>query len=288
MDYLAIIQELMPNMEVKNHRVVNFGADSLAVMVNSEYIFRFPIKNDYSKTYMEEKKILDKIRPYIKSTKIPKLKVYVKGDKALSCHRIIRGDVYMNIKNPSNALKRNLSKSIAKFCQELHSIDMELIDSVSLKQFDPDYYEISGKEDILKSILGYDPSRDIEKSINYLNNYTNFDPNDNALCHDDLHEENILIKKGNLSGIIDFPNIKKQKLDTDFANLLSFDAELTFMIIDEYEKLTNRKIDIKYIYNLQKIRCYGLLAWFVKGNNQKYIELFKKFVGNLNRIDIIY
>jgi hypothetical protein len=87
-----------------------------------------------------------------------------------------------------------------------------------------------------------------------------------------------------LSGIIDFASVKKRKRDTDFSNLLEYDYQLAIGTIEEYEKLTGKVIDLEYIYNLQKIRCYGLLLWFIRQNDRKYAELFKKFVGNLNRI----
>ena len=110
-----------------------------------------------------------------------------------------------------------------------------------------------------------------------IDNYRNYNENDNVLCHDDLHEENILIDKNGLSGIIDFGCVKIRKFDTEFSHLFEYDVELNLMIIKEYEKLTGRKVDINYALAVNKIRVYGSLLWFFETNNKKYIEMFKKY-----------
>lgn len=58
------------------------------------------------------------------------------------------------------------------------------------------------------------------------------------------------------------------------------------MTIKEYEKLSNRKVNIEFVLNIQKVRCYGLLVDFIKENNKKYIELFKEFLKKLEFIKI--
>jgi aminoglycoside phosphotransferase (APT) family kinase protein len=207
------------------------------------------------------------------------------GD-AFIYYKIIRGIEYINVSNPNSALRRSLAKGIAKFCQELHSINTDLINFIDTSQFDASSYQLDGKGSLLENILGNDYQKDLEKRIDYINNYSNFNPEDNVLCHDDIHEENIIVGDNKLSGIIDFGVAVKRKRDVDFAHLLEYDYRLASMVINEYEKLTGKEIDREYIYNIQKIRCYGLLIWCIEQNNKKYTELFKKFIVNLNKIKI--
>lgn len=286
MQQIEIIKQVLPEFKINDYKILNTGANSVALIINNEYIFRFPLNKNNFESYLKEEKVLNIIRPYIKSVEIPQLNLYQYKDMYFTQHKMIKGVDYIKIKKPSKQLKQNLSKSLANFLFELHSIKDSKLDFIDVKQFNANAYNLNDKDNqkILINTLQHNCIDDINKSLDFVNNYKNFKTEYNVLCHDDLHEENILVQDDNLSGVIDFGCVVKRKYDTDFSNLLEYDIELGLMTIKEYEKLSNRKVDLKFALNIQKIRCYGLLVDFIKENNEKYIKLFITFLRNLELI----
>lgn len=284
---IELINKLLPNFNINTCKVLNCGVNSLAILINNEYIFRFPLQPLILLDYIKEQEILNKIRPFIKTTKIPELKIYQTNEDAFTCHKCIYGDNYLKIKKPNLQFKKKLSKQIAQFLYELHSININNFQNIETQQFDVYYYDIIDKNKILKELLQNDFIDDLDLSIDYLLKYNHFEKENNVLCHNDLHEENIIVNKNGLAGIIDFTELCIKKRENDFGNLFVYDFNLGLMIIKEYELLINQKLDLEYIYNLQKIKCYGLFLWFVKNNNEKYTKIFRQNIINLNHINLI-
>lgn len=228
MQQIEIIKKTLPNFKIDNYKILNIGANSIAIIVNNKYIFRFPLNKNNFESYKKEKKVLNIIRPYIKSVEIPKLNIYQYNNMYFTQHKIIKGIDYIKIKNLSKKIKKNISKTLATFLVELHSIKDERLNFIETKQFNANAYNLYDTENqnILVNTLKYDCIKDIEKSMKYLNNYSDFREEYNVLCHNDLHEENILVDNNNLSGIIDFGCVTKRNYNTDFSNLLEYDPEL--------------------------------------------------------------
>jgi aminoglycoside phosphotransferase (APT) family kinase protein len=284
-EQIELIGKFMPNFQVRTHRVLNSGINSVAILVNESHIFRFPIRQGVMEGYRREKRILDTVRPYIRSTSIPNMRICEKDSAAFTWHEVVEGTDYLSFgKLNDSTFKRNLAQGLAKFCQELHSIDIGLLDFVELRQFSTsECYRFNGESrQVLRDLLGDDYQDDLEEMIDYVNDYKNFDPSDNVLCHNDLHEENFIVNNRGLSGVIDFGEVIGRKRDFEFAHLLDYDQQLAQMTIDEYERLTGKKIDREYISKAQKTKCYGLLIWFFENGDKKYTELFRSFVINLN------
>jgi aminoglycoside phosphotransferase (APT) family kinase protein len=65
-----------------------------------------------------------------------------------------------------------------------------------------------------------------------------------SLCHNDLHSGNIIVKNGILSGFIDFGEAGINPRINDFFHLYRLDRNLAVNVIDEYNKLSDYKIDV--------------------------------------------
>lgn len=284
---IDLIQRTMAGFRVEKWQLLNRGANSEAFLVNGEFIFRFPLKSDIDEEYEIEEKILSLIRPFIESTKIPQITLCQDRDGKIlfSQHRIIKGVDYCRAAVKTAADKRVIARQLAKFCHELHSIDISKFDFLELKQLNPAYLELDGKNAELAEILGDDFTGDLDEKLDFLYGYNNFKPKDNVLCHTDLHEENILIADDGLAGVIDFGNALLRNRNVEFSNILQYDAEFGFMVIEEYEKLLGRNLDMRYIYCLQRLKCYSYLLYFKRCANEKYVNLFRGFVKNLNVLD---
>jgi aminoglycoside 2''-phosphotransferase len=274
--YLSLIKK---HQSITNYEVVSNGFNSYAIIIDKEYVYRFP-KDDWA-DYRKEKEILDVISPNIKSTKIPTLTLYEDNNIIYSKHNLIKGIEYSKYKGSIN--KKQLAKDLAKFAMELHSIKTNF----EIKHFSTtDFMDMINDKEFLDFYLTKDELQDFKKCKEFLDKYSNFRCDDNVICHDDINENNIVILNGKLNGIIDFGNCRCENRSVEFATLLKFDAELTLLWIKEYEKLTNRKIDINYALQIQKFRCYAVLQEFWKDKNNPIINEFKIFLKNLKILKI--
>lgn len=280
------ISDLLPNLKINDCKFLNIGANSEAFLINNEFIFRFPLKPSVCEDYKSEQKILSLVSPHIKSTKVPKIEIFNNDKVFFSKHKIINGaDFY---KSELNILsKEKIAKQLARFFWELHSIDVNEFDFLKNKNFNLDKYDVSDKIDELKEILGYNFADDnIPKKIDYLYEcQNNFNKTDNVLCHGDVHEENIIIDNNSLSGVIDFGNVFIDDRNIDFSSLLEYDVNFGLWVIKEYEKLANKKLNIKYIFYLQQFRCYSNLLYFIESGNEKYGKMFKIYVEKLSKAE---
>ncbi|GMO63281.1 MAG: hypothetical protein Ta2D_10080 [Rickettsiales bacterium] len=266
--YLSLIKK---REKIETFKIVNSGLNSFAIIINNEFIFRFPNRDYVIDEYKKEKVILDELRPIIESVEIPTMQIFNENGVFYTKHLLIKGE---NLKTAKNKIdNKKIAKDLAIFLAELHSLDVVLLQPQEFKTTDYEIYlEYLTKKEI----------KDFEDCLNYLNRYDKYPPNDNVMCHNDLHENNILIHNGRLSGIIDFASAVCRKRDNDFARLLKFSPKLTLLWIKEYEKITNTKIDFEYIYKLEKFRCYGTLMYRSKIGQKDIAKYFRDFVVSLN------
>lgn len=279
------IIELLPNLKINSYELINTGANSEAFLVNNEFIFRFPLKKEVYEDYKLEKQVLDEISLHIKSTKVPKIEIFAKDKIFFSKHKLIEGtDFYKSKLNTTT--KEKIARQVAKFYFELHSINEDKFDFLKNRKFNLENYDISNKNYELNKILDNNFNDNIIEKMDFLYKiHNNFNSQDNVLCHRDLHEENIIINNSSLSGIIDFGNSLIANRNIDFATILEYDVKFGLLVIKEYEKLANKKLNFKYIFYLQKIICYNNLLYFVETKNEKYIKMFKTYIVNLNSVE---
>lgn len=277
--------ELLPDLKIVSCKLLNTGANSEAFLINNEFIFRFPLKKEAREDYIFEKKILDVVNSHIKSTKTPKIEIFSNDKIFFSKHKIIEGIDFYKSKLDSFS-KENVAKQVAKFYFELHSINIEEVDFLKKRRFNLENYDMADESGKLRDILGNDFDDDFKEKMSFLYEiHNNFDASENVLCHRDLHEENIIINDNSLSGIIDFGNSLIANRNIDFATILEYDVEFGLLVLKEYEKLSNIKLNLKYIFYLQKVICYNNLLYFFETSNEKYINMFKTYIVNLNRAE---
>ncbi|MDR1494710.1 MAG: hypothetical protein LBI29_01575 [Rickettsiales bacterium] len=77
---LELVNEFIPQLEIRTHRILNRGVDSVAVLANDEYVFRFPLRPSVPDEYLREKRVLDILQNHIKSVEIPKIEIYGEGE----------------------------------------------------------------------------------------------------------------------------------------------------------------------------------------------------------------
>lgn len=219
MDIKEIIESKF-KLTVNDILVLGQGLDSIAYLVNHEYIFKQSKHNDARNNLKKEIQVLKYLKGKI-TLQIPDIEYYseeygvcgykkVKGEK-------LTPDMYQKMNDNE---KDNLAQDIALFLQEIHSMPLPDIDELELNVIDDyksDYYTL--KETIYNNIP--------DSSKKYIDNLYKRILNDEritqyvkTLCHNDLSCNHILIQNNKVVGIIDFEDVAITDRDKDFVYLL--------------------------------------------------------------------
>ena len=207
-------------LTVNDISVLGQGLDSIAYLVDHEYIFKQSQHDGARLRSKKEMQVLNHLKGKI-TLQIPDIEYYseeygvcgykeIKGDK-------LTPDIY---KNMSNDEKDRLAQDIAIFLKEMHSVPLPDIDGLKLHIID-DY---KNDYDTLRKTI-YNKIPDISKA--YLDDLYKRILNDErisryakALCHNDLSCNHIMIQNNKAVGIIDFGDIAITDRDKDFVYLL--------------------------------------------------------------------
>lgn len=210
------------------------------------WIVRIPTKEEFLLEQQREATI-----SYLLHQELPeKLKnkvTYVHFNGKCSFHKEIIGESLHKVYKKMNTAQRNdLAKDIAELLYAIHNIPLPKINKV-LEQYSKkcrnenktnltDFNYDIVKEQLLECSSG---------KIN-LDNFKAPIPADGlALCHNDLHDENIIINnEGKLSGFIDFGEAGINPRITDFFHIYRLDRKLMINIINAYNNISDYKIDV--------------------------------------------
>lgn len=205
--------------------ILGEGLDSIAYLVNNEYIFKQSKHNVARISLKREIQVLIYLKGKI-TLQIPDIEYY--SEKYSVCgYKEIKGDKLTpsTYKNLSANEKDLLAQDIALFLRELHSIalpDIEGWESDIMDDYCSDY-------DALRETI-YDKIPD--KSKEYIDNLYKRILNDKrisqyvkAICHNDLSCDHIIMQNNRVVGIIDFGDAAITDIDRDFIYLLEDSSE---------------------------------------------------------------
>lgn len=208
------------NINVENISIIGEGLDSVAYLVNDEYIFKKSKHQEAAMNLKKEVAVLKYLEDKL-SLDIPKI-LYYDEENSICGYKRIEGtiltpEIYSKM---NQSEQNNLANSIAKFLTELHSLDLPLIDDLELDVID-DY---KSDYENLKEVV-YDKLP--ESTQIYLDNLFSKIINDEriinykrSLCHNDLSCNHLIINDNKLTGIIDFGDVAITDTDKDFVYLL--------------------------------------------------------------------
>lgn len=224
MDIKEIIENQF-NLIVHNIIVLGQGLDSIAYLVNNEYIFK-QSKHDIARINLKkEMQVLKYLKNQI-TLQTPDIEYYSE-EYSVCGYKEIKGNkltpsIYKSL---SDDEKDILAQDIALFLREMHAIPLPNIAGLELHVMD-DYR--SDYETLRETI--YDKISD--KSKEYIDDLYKRILNDErisqyvkALCHNDLGCNHIIIQNNKAVGIIDFGDVAITDRDKDFIYLLEDSSE---------------------------------------------------------------
>lgn len=266
---IDLIHKYFPKLEINDTKLITEGWESDILVVNNEYVFRFPKENNrFDCVYEKEKIITDNIRKFI-LTEISNIQIYKHKDTIFTVLKYIPGE---NLYHTT----ANIVDDFSNFLKEIHSVDIKVLKKYNL---DDDFN-------------------------NCVNTFTAFDyrDEDDVLCHNDLHKGNIIVNNGKLSGIIDFGDTIYTNYNIEFISIFKWQEEIIIDIKQKYEEITGRKLNISFITSVIKMALYSKIS-YTEGDITKYLkrlqlftaieELFKEenlsnFEQNRNKLKILF
>ena len=216
-----------------------------------DYIVRIPLRKDSLTEQMREAEISALMQKYLPEHLKNKV-TNVQYNGKCAYHKEIQGDlledyqVKNNYSTMDNKQRHQLASDIAELLTFVHNIPLENVQAVTQK------YAKTCRNENKTELAEFDYSTTkahilevSNEKINLDNFKTTIPTNGLALCHNDLHAGNIVVKDKKLSGFIDFGEAGINPRITDFFHLYRLDRDLAIDVIKEYNKISDYKIDIK-------------------------------------------
>lgn len=288
-----LLEHLFKELQVDSIEVIGSGYDSVAYLVNGEFIFKMKVSANKKKGYEKEKAIYDFLNKNLKSyIQIPKIDYsYITDELSLMGYKRINGkflnpEIYATMTpDEQNTLKLD----IAKFLKSLHDLDYSEIRE----------YVIDNKQNVLEEYqllrnTIYDSFTDIEKQyveefMQRLHNTTIFDGK-KCLCHNDFSCNHLLLDDDNrLVGVIDFGDSGIIDEYCDFIYLLEdSEEEIGVSFGKDILKLYGN-IDVSKAREYQDIveQYYPIetIVYGIKNNRQDFINDGREEIERRSRVN---
>ncbi len=207
-------------LKVESISTLGEGLDSVAFLVNNEYIFKISKHEEARRNLKKEIQVLNYLRGKL-PLQIPIVEFY--SEKYSICgYKEIKGTILTPYiyNNMTNEEKEKLAQDIAIFLKKLHSLplpDIEDLDFDVLEDYKNDY-ELLNK--MVYDKLPDKSKRYIDNLFSKIFNDQRIIKYDKALCHNDLSCNHIIMQNNKVIGIIDFGDVAITDRDKDFIYLL--------------------------------------------------------------------
>ena len=279
-----LIEHYFDNFKVDSIEIIGSGYDSVAYLVNNEYIFKTKFSTNKKKGYAKEKAIYNFLNTNLETNvKIPNIEYsYISDELSILGYKEIKGtfltpEIYSTMsEEEQNLLKRD----IASFLRQMHGLDYTDISECT----------IDNKQNVLEEYILlretiYNDLTDIEKDyiesfMERLNATTVFEGK-KCLCHNDFSCNHLLLDGNNrLTGIIDFGD----------SGIIDEYCDFIYLLEDSEEEIgTNFGEDILRMYgniDIEKEKEYQdiveeyypieTIVYGIKNIKQEFIENGRK------------
>ncbi len=220
-----IIEERFNTITVKNISVLGEGLDSIAYLVNNEYIFKRSKHKEASDNMKKEVSVLRFLEGKL-PLEIPQIGFYDE-EMSICGYREIKGEIltpeiYLKM---SGEEQEQLAKDIADFLNRLHSLPLPNIDDLELDVVDDYKNDYSALKATIYNKIPSQSQKNLDNLFSRILNDDRITKYKKVLCHNDLSCNHIVIKNNRVVGIIDFGDVAITDRDKDFVYLLENSGE---------------------------------------------------------------
>ncbi len=275
-----LLEHTFKELRVESIEVLGSGYDSVAYLVNGEYVFKIKFSANKKKGYEKEKAIYDFLnRKLSTNIKIPNIEYsHISDEISILGYKKIKGkflspELYSTLSEEERQL---LKQDIAEFLRKLHDLDTTEISS----------YTIDNKQNVLEEYqllrntiydrLTEEEKAYVERFMQRLLQADIFDVK-KCLCHNDFSCNHLLLNDNNrLCGIIDFGDSGIIDEYCDFIYLLEdSEEEIGHQFGEDILRLYG-SIDIAKVKEYQDIveEYYPIetIVYGIKNNKQDFIR----------------
>ena len=280
-----LLEHTFNNLKVESIEVLGNGYDSIAYLINNEYVFKIKFSKT-KKGYKEEKIVYDFLKTNLNTNiKIPNIEYsYMGNDVEILGYKKIKGtilspDIYNSMTTEE---QEQLKNDIAIFLKQLHNLDCTMIGFKGLNDKDEILEECQLVRKTLYNSLSKEELEYIDRFIEKVNYTTVFDDK-KCLCHNDFGIDHMLIDDNKrLCGVIDFGDSGIIDIYGDFKYLLEdSDQELGHEFGEEIIRLHgNINVDKAKEYQaiLEEYESIYNLMYGIRNNRPDDIEYGKELI----------
>ena len=184
-----LLEDTFNNLTIERINIIGQGHDSIAYLVNDEYIFKMKLSANKKESYMKEKSILDYLNKYLKTNiKIPRIDyANITDELSIMGYKKIKGNFF----NPAiynkmtTVEKDNLKKDIVNFLKSMHSLDYSEINNYAIDNKKKCLEEYELLEQTIYNELTSKEKEYVENFYKRLYTTTIFDDK-KCICHNDF------------------------------------------------------------------------------------------------------
>lgn len=216
------------------------------------WIVRVPLRDDSLMEQKREAEISALMQKYLPDSLKSKV-TNVQFNGKCAYHQEIQGSLLESFYEKRNAYdsmkpkqRHQLAVNIAELLAAIHQIPVSKVQEITQKYAKTCRNENKTAQADFDYTTAKEHISDVSGGKINLDTFKTAIPTDGlALCHNDLHAGNMIIKDGKLNGFIDFGEAGINPRINDFFHLYRLDRDLAVDVIKEYNKLSDYKIDIK-------------------------------------------
>lgn len=266
-----------PDFEFENIKKLGEGMDSVAFLVNKNYIFRFPKNNDVRQNLAKEIEALPILQTKLE-IQIPNFE-YVGKNNSFVGYPKIEGEFLTKelFDSFTETEQDKIQKSLADFLQTVHNQKVEefIKCGVEIQDLRAEYK--SDFENINKFVFPLISAKDAEFISKQFRQYLETEDNFSfqpVLLHNDLSPDHILIdpKTKKLIGIIDFGDIGIGDADYDLMYFLDdYGEEFVRSFLISYPHPNHEKL-FKKLYFFGLVDILQLISHYVENEENEEID----------------
>lgn len=281
--FLQRIRAAFPQIEIKDFHVPVQGMDHFALVVNKEWIFRFPNRQEYFATFSNEVRLLEHLQDIV-SLPIPHYTLLA-ADRSFGGYKMLEGDEFTDtvFRELSSDVQKKMGTHIAEFLTSLHSQTADELRDFGLPKTDYDKKFADLRKDY-EGILSKHITKEEQKGCEWFFVETQkvMSQIPFVLVHSDFYWWHILINKPRtaLSGVIDFGDACFGDAAGDFGGLWIYGREFVESIFAQYQGVKNDQFLYRSLLSFKRLGMSELLH-ALKGKFGQVDEAYTLFQKTL-------
>jgi aminoglycoside 2''-phosphotransferase len=243
-DYGQIIAACFPDLAIERCRPLAEGWDSVAVAVNSEFIFRFPKRPDIEPQYRIERRLLPALAAAL-PLPVPDVAFFWPGGGAYPGtfigHHLIAGAQLAN-EHLTPEHTAGIVQQLGRFLSALHRFPINQATRLGVPTFDEAGWRVRYQDQFAQIQSQVLPLLDEVAQARITHDWQAFLADEThfqvAVIHHDLADEHILYEPGHgaISGIIDWGDTAIGDPAIDFTGLLAaYGEDFTERVLAHYQ-----------------------------------------------------